>query len=63
MSLQSIENKGLMLSILCKVFKTSCLVLFHSSDKNTRRLAGLLACVVSIVSGVSSEDVVSGLTN
>ena len=31
-----------MLSILCKVFKTLGLRLLYSSDKNTRRLAGLL---------------------
>jgi hypothetical protein len=41
------------LSVLCKVFKTRGLMLFYASDKNTRRLAGLLACVVSIIWGVS----------
>jgi hypothetical protein len=42
-SLQNIESKGSALSMLCKVFKTRGLMLFYASDKNTRRLAGLLA--------------------
>jgi prevent-host-death family protein len=51
--LQIIENKWQLPLVLCKLFKLNGLMRFSTSDKNTRRFAGLSACVVSIIWGVS----------
>jgi hypothetical protein len=59
LSLQSIESKGSALSILCKVFKTRDLMLFYAPDKNTRRLAGLVA-LLFLLYGVCQGDLVLG---